>query len=95
MGISNKLSFILGAAEIFIYAGGVFGWSFIEYILKQESIFFTTYCGHDNRTDPKLENSTFTASSPLYCPAGQKAFQSAFTWMLVRVVLFNWRGNYH
>ena len=87
MGISNKLSFIFGATEIFIYAGGVFGWSFIEYILKQESIYFTTYCG--NITDPQHENSTFTASSPLYCPAGQKAFQSAFTWMLVRVVLYN------
>ena len=87
MGISNKVSFILGAAEIFIYAGGVFGWSFIEFILKQESIYYTTYCGDE--TASYVTNSTFTEVTPLYCPAGQKAFQSAFTWMLIRAVLLH------
>ena len=38
-------------AEIFIYAGCVFGWSFIEFILKKEGIFYESYCGGDDNNE--------------------------------------------
>ena len=85
MSISNKISFILGAAETFIYAGGVFGWSFIEYILKKELVYYPTHCG--NYTALQTNESSSTIHEALYCAAGQKAFQSAYTWMLIRIVL--------
>ena len=112
-------------AEIFIYAGCVFGWSFIEYILKQEGIFWETYCGgesndpeapenpafaqwrrdvfdtHEHRIlESRLEPGNFFAApiagyndtqpegSFVYCPEGQKQFQSVYTWMLIRKVVF-------
>ena len=109
-------------AEIFLYAGCVFGWSFIEYILKQEGIFFESICGggddpetlgagayaqwrrevfdtHEHKfMESRLEPGSFYAipiagyndtepmGAPLYCPDGQKKFQSIYTWMLIRPV---------
>lgn len=51
---SNLLSYVFGAAEILIFAGCVFGWSFIEYILKQEGIFYEKYC--DKGDNPDFRN---------------------------------------
>lgn len=42
--ISNYLAFAFSILEIFLYAGAVYGYGFVQYILEKESIFWDELC---------------------------------------------------
>ena len=76
--ISTKISYILGCSECFLYAGSVFGWSFLEYIMKQEGIFLNL-C--DDQFLTKTQNET------VFCNRALQEYVNVFSWMLVRKIL--------
>ena len=47
--ISNKISYIFGLIEIFLFGGAVYGWSFLQYIFEAENVFWEQLC--QNRTN--------------------------------------------
>ena len=42
--ISNKIAFISGLIEIFLFGGAVYGWGFLQYILEAEEVFWDQLC---------------------------------------------------
>jgi len=42
--ISNSIAFSFSILEVFLYAGAVYGYGFIQYILEKESIFWNELC---------------------------------------------------
>lgn len=47
--ISNKISYVFGLIEIFLFGGAVYGWSFLQYIFEAENVFWDQLC--QNRTN--------------------------------------------
>ena len=79
-------------AECFLLAGSVFGWSFIEYILKEEGIFYNEYCSGSNKgtksdhwTHSNDPNDTLPSGGPEFCTEALSYYQSIYTWMLIRL----------
>ena len=79
-------------AECFLLAGSVFGWSFIEYILKQEGIFYNEYCSgsnnvteSDHRNHSSGPNDTLPSGGQEFCTEALSYYQSIYTWMLIRL----------
>ena len=79
--ISNKISYFLASTECFIFAGSVFGWSSIEYIMKQEGIFMEkckdssdlNYNSTGREVDGEYE----------YCSEALQEYVDVFSWMLI------------
>ena len=81
-------------------AGAVFGWSQIEFILKDEGVFYDEYCGPTSG-DTSGENSSgrMTISpnatlpfeqnerGPEFCSDALKYYSSTYTWMLISQLL--------
>ena len=77
-------------------AGAVFGWSQIEFILKDEGIFYDEYCTGDTDGDTSGETSgsdnvtlEFDANlrGPEFCSDALNYYSSTYTWMLISQLL--------
>ena len=80
-------------------AGAVFGWSQIEFILKDEGIFYDEYCGNnadDNTADnvaDKISSQNVTlpfndsVRGPEFCSDALNYYSSTYTWMLISQLL--------
>ena len=77
-------------------AGAGFGWSQIEFILKDEGIFYDEYCTGDTDGDTSGETSgsdnvtlEFDANlrGPEFCSDALNYYSSTYTWMLISQLL--------
>ena len=80
MRISNKISYFLGSVECFLFAGSVFGWAFLEFIMKREGVFMNLCDGNETLTTINQNNET----EFVYCNEALKEYVNVFSWMLIR-----------
>ena len=77
-------------------AGAVFGWSQIEFILKDEGIFYDEYCadtsgqtvGSSQSSSPNVTlQSGYHTRGPEFCSDALNYYSSTYTWMLISQLL--------
>ena len=86
MRLSNKISYLLGCVECFLFAGSVFGWAFLEFIMKDEGVFMNLCEGNESHTSDQCDTTVNENNKTelVFCNEALQEYVNVFSWMLIR-----------